>query len=341
MGAGQQANLAGEGANLVESTTIAALLAVEDRNAEGFFLQVVERLGDLEFRSGREFFEHGFFDFLAECADGFRAVHFAAGVERGLDAVAGDRVGDFRNGGVHLEEGHRAFRLADGGGEIALGGDEELYGLAGEIETGVEVGLGEFLGRAFDHDDFFSIADIDEVEVAVGAFVMRGVDDELAVDAADAHGADGSGERNVGNAERGRGTVDRKDVRVVLAIGAQEERNDLRVVEIALRKERAQGTIGHARGEDFLFGGTALALEISAGEFANGGCFFFVFDGEREEVLAFFDGGGRDGGDDDDGVAAANGYGAVGEFREFAGFKNDGSIACVGSGCMGHGMYDR
>ena len=95
VGAGQQADLAGEGANFVESTAIAALLAVEDRNAEGFFLQVVEGLGDFEFRSGREFFEHGFFDFLAECADGFRAVHFAAGVERGLDAITGDRVGDF------------------------------------------------------------------------------------------------------------------------------------------------------------------------------------------------------------------------------------------------------
>ena len=79
----------------MESATIAALLAVEDRNAEGFFLQVVEGLGDFELRGGWEFFEHGFFDFLAECADGFRAVHFAAGVERGLDAITGDRVGDF------------------------------------------------------------------------------------------------------------------------------------------------------------------------------------------------------------------------------------------------------
>ena len=240
-----------------------------------------------------------------------------------------------------MEERHRAFRLADGGGEIALGGDEELHGLAGEIETGIEVGLGKFLGCAFDHDDFFSIADIDEVEVAVGALVMRGVDDELAVDATDAHGSDGSSERNVRNAQGGGGAVDRKDVGVVLAIGAQEECDDLCVVKVALRKERAQRTIGHARREDFLFGGTALAFEISAGEFANGGGFFFVFDGEREEVLAFLDGSGRDGGDDDDGVAAANGYGSVGEFGEFAGFKNDGSIACVGSGCMGHGICDR
>ena len=36
------------------------------------------------------------------------------------------------------------------------------------FQRGVEVGLGDFLGRAFIHDDVFFVADIDEVEVVSG-----------------------------------------------------------------------------------------------------------------------------------------------------------------------------
>ena len=89
-------------------------------------------------------------------------------------------------------------------------------------------------------------------------------------------------------------------------------------------------------GEDFLLRRTAFALEVAAGELADRGRFLAVIDGEREPVLAFLDGGGGDGGDEDDGLAAADGDGAVGEFREFAGFDGDGSGADVGRDIMDH-----
>ena len=152
---------------------------------------------------------------------------------------------------------------------------------------------------------------------------MGGIGDELAVDAADAHRADRAGQRNVGDAERGGGAVDGEDVGVVFAVGAEEQGDDLGVVEVALGEERTQRTVGHAAGEDFLFGRAAFALEVAAGELAGGGGFFAVFDGEREQVLAFLDLGGGDGGDDDDGVAQADGDGAVGQFGELAGFDGD------------------
>ena len=45
----------------------------------------------------------------------------------------------------------------------------------------------------------FFVADVDEVEIARRALAVRRVGDELAVDAADAHGADRAGERDVGD----------------------------------------------------------------------------------------------------------------------------------------------
>ncbi len=113
----------------------------------------------------------------------------------------------------------------------------------------------------------------------------------------------------------------------ILAVRAEEDGDDLGVVEVALREERTQRAIRHAAGEDFLFGRTAFALEVTAGELADGGRFFAVIDGEREPVLAFLDGGGGNGGDEDDGLAAADGDGAVGEFGELAGFDGDGGGA--------------
>jgi hypothetical protein len=60
----------------------------------------------------------------------------------------------------------------------------------------------------------------------------------------------------------------------------------LHFVEEAFGEKRAAGAVAQARGEDFLLGRAAFALEVAAGETAGRGIFFAVIDGEREEVLA-------------------------------------------------------
>ena len=152
---------------------------------------------------------------------------------------------------------------------------------------------------------------------------MGRVGDELAVDAADAHRADRAGKRNVGNAERGGGAVDRENIGIILAIGAEQNRDDLRVVKVTRREKRPQRPIGHARGERFLFARAAFAFEIAAGKFSDRRRFFAIIDGEREPILAFLDRGGGDGARQDDGVAAGDDDGAVGELGDFAGFDGD------------------
>ena len=104
---------------------------------------------------------------------------------------------------------------------------------------------------------------------------------------------------------------------------AEERGDDLRVVEVAFGEERAQRAVRHAAVRISFSRGAAFALEVAAGDLADGRRFFAVIDGEREPVLAFLDLGGGDGGDDDDGFAAADGDGAVGELGEFAGFDGD------------------
>ena len=308
----------------METASVAAFLAIEDADAEGFFLQVVEGLTDGEWGRFGEFRLDRGFDFATQGADCFGPGDFARRVvEGGLDAVAGHGVGDLKHAVVHRKRRIFALRLGRFGRQVTLHGDELADRFLREIEGGFEVGLGQFVAGAFDHDDFVLFADVNEVEVALFALGVGRVDDEFAVDAADADGADRAVKRDVRDGQRGGGAVDAEHVGVVLAVGAEHDGDDLRLEEVVLREKRAERTVGHPRGEDFLFARATFALEVAAGELAGRGRLFFVVDGQREEVLAFAQLGHGDGGDEDDGVAGAHGDGAVGEFGDFAGFEGD------------------
>ena len=313
----------GERADFVETATVAALLLVEDGDPEGLFLEVVEGLADFEAACVRVLGEDGGFDLVLEFADGLGAGGFARGVDGGLDAGAGDVVGDFEEFGASVEEFEFADRFTAFGAEFLLGGDEGLDGGVAEVEGLDEFLVRDFEGVAFDHDDLVFRADVDEIDIAVEALGVSWVGDELAVDATDADGAEGFGHREVREEDGGGSAVHGEDVGVVFSVSGEEERDDLGVVEVAFGEERAQRAVRHPAGEDFFFGGAAFAFEVAAWEAACGGGFFFVFDAEREEVLTVLEVGGGDSGDDDHGVAEADGDSAVREAGEFAGFDGD------------------
>src|SRR5262245_59422422 len=154
-----------------------------------------------------------------------------------------------------------------------------------ELQRIQELHFRQLIGGAFDHDDVVFGADVDQVEVTMHAIGVSGIGNELAVDAADPNRTDWSLERNVGNAQCGGGAVDRQNIRIVFAIGAEQNGNNLSVVKVALRKERAQWPVGHARGERLLFCGTSLAFEVTARKLSCRRRFLAVVDGEGEEIL--------------------------------------------------------
>ena len=149
------------------------------------------------------------------------------------------------------------------------------------------------------------------------------VDDELAIDDADADRADGAVERNVRERERAAGAVDAEDVGIVFLVGRVDERDDLRLVAEGLREERADGTIDLAGGQDFLLAGPAFALDEAAGDASAGVGVLAVFDGEREEVDAFLRLGRGDRGGENDVVAAGGEGGAGGLLGHAACLKFD------------------
>ncbi len=174
----------------------------------------------------------------------------------------------------------------------------------------------------------------DSCELGVGR-----VEDELPVDPADAHGADGTLERDLADRERGGRGDGAENVRVVLLVRGQDRDHELDVVLVALGEQRADRAVGEARCERRGLGHAAFALDEAAGDLAGGVHPLLELDGEREEVET----GprlGAVGGPEDHGVAVAQGDGAAGKAGELAGLEGKGSTAELDleRGGLGHGV---
>ncbi len=85
----------------------------------------------------------------------------------------------------------------------------------------------------------------------------------------------------------------------------------LRLVAIAVDKERADRPVDQAGHQGLALGGTTLALEIPARNAACREGFFLIVDGERKEVLAGLRGFGGDDGGEHCGLAPTGEHGAV------------------------------
>ena len=175
-----------------------------------------------------------------------------------------------------------------------------------------------------------------EVELRVGELAVGRVDHELAVDPADADGADRAGERDLADRQRGRRGDRAEDVGLVLLVGREDRDDELDVVLVALGEERADRAVGQAGGQGGRLGRARLALDEAARDLARGVHPLLELDREREEVEA----GprvGPVGGAEHQGVAVADGDGAAGEACELAGLDGQRSTTELRLECLRQG----
>ena len=146
--------------------------------------------------------------------------------------------------------------------------------------------LGQLLRLRLDHQHRVLGAGDDQVELRLLELRRGRVEHVLAVDVADARGADRAVERNAGERQRRRDADHRRDVGIDFRIDRHDRRDDLDFVVEAVREQRPDRAVDQARGQHLLLRGPALALEEAAGNLAGGVGLLDVVDGEREEVLA-------------------------------------------------------
>ena len=309
--------------DLVELAAIEPYAALEDFVPQDLFLEVLEdllRFGlALGFAFGQARDEIG--KDLVDAPIVVEFVPHAHGFSEGSEHLALDfaveRLVDFLLGDLEL-------RLAGVLGKRVDAADDRLDGGVGGIQRFDHLGLGDLLGARLDHDQTVHGAGHDEVDQALLALGKARVDDVLAVHEADADAGDRLLEGDLRERQGRRGAGDSQHVRVVLGVGGQDQRDDLRLVAPTRREERPDGPVDAAAGQDFLLGGFPFALEEAARDASGGVGVLAVIDGEREEIDAFPRAGRTTGRDEHDRVAGPDDDGTAGLLRELAGFDVDG-----------------
>ncbi len=180
---------------------------------------------------------------------------------------------------------------------------------------------GKFLGFGLDHQHGIVGAGDDEIELGLGHLIQRRVEHELVVDEADARGADRAHERRARQRQRGRGRDHRQNVGIVLHVVGEHRDDDLGLVAPAIGEQRTDRAIDQAGNKRLLFGGTAFALEIAAGNAACCVGLFLIVDGQGQEVDAFARRLRGDDGCEHHGLAVGRHHGAVGLARYLSGFE--------------------
>ena len=158
-----------------------------------------------------------------------------------------DELHDGADGGLDIGD---LLGLAHHLPQLLLQFDDRLQALVREHDRVSHDRLGQDLGAGLDHHDGVLGARHDEVKLGLGHLAGEGVDHELAIDAADTDGSDGTLEGDLADGQRSRRGDGADDVGVVLLVRAEHGENALHVVLVALREERADGTVGQAASED-------------------------------------------------------------------------------------------
>src|SRR5439155_26135082 len=187
--------------------------------------------------------------------------------------------------------------------------------------------LGDLAGARLHHQHCLLGRGDDALE---GRFLLlrgRGVRDQLAVDQADPHGADGPVERDARQTERRRGAVDRQDVRIVLLITGDHEADHLHFVAEPVGEEWSDRPIDQTRGQRLLLDRRTFSLEVAAGDASAGVCPLTVLYGERETVLRVLRAFGSHASGQDHRAAVPDDDGAVGLLGHLARF--DGHALAV------------
>src|SRR3984893_18274498 len=78
----------------MKAAAIAACLSVKNADSKRFFLQVIERLRNFEWRCVRILSENRGIDFLPQRVDRLTSSNLARGIKRGLDSITGHLVGN-------------------------------------------------------------------------------------------------------------------------------------------------------------------------------------------------------------------------------------------------------
>ena len=305
MGAGQNADLAPDGANIGQAASVRTDALFEDLLAHDLLVEVIQRIGH---------FIQTAFELLGKMF-GTVGLHLSLTILTlmtviGFKHPAALVIGILANGSLHIVAGdnqrHFGLFLADLRLNAVDKSNNLLDLVMSEEDRFQHQLFGDFIRARFHHQDGVARAADGQMQRALGALLLIRVDDQLAVHTAHDDSAGGAVPRNIADGQRRGGTDHRGHFRRNVFVNAQAGSHHLNVVAHALGEQGAQGAVDQAAGQSRLFSGTAFALDEAAGDLAHGILLFFEINRQREEVNAFPGLGAHGHVDHNDGIAVAD-----------------------------------
>ncbi len=285
VGARQEGDLGGNRTNVFDAAAIRALPLVQDQGAKLLLDHLIYRLAQLCLALGKV---------GCQIRDDLAAQELEAGFAGGLVWLL-DRLADARrlalaHGvdqlGIDDEGWEIALGLARLGGQLFLSGDEGTDMLLGELQRREQILLGHLFRARLHHDDARLSSRDHQVEVTFLRLCPRGVDEELAIHPAYAHGGDQVGEGDVAHGKGSGSARDGEHIGRMVLIHGERHRYDLDFVPQAGGEEGANRAVDQAGCEDGKLARPALTLDASAGDPANGVHAFFKIACQGEEINA-------------------------------------------------------
>ncbi len=216
------------------------------------------------------------------------------------------------------------------GNDTALEFDSFVSGLEG-VEHHI---LAHFLHLAFHHHDVVLGGSDDKVEVGAIDILHGGIDNILAVKIRHTHFGDGAVEGDIGHCESGSGSKSCKLVGHSVLVTGDEGYLHLDLGVEIVGEKGTEGAVDQAGNKDFVLGRTCLTFEKTARKATHSGILLLIIYGKGHEIdvltyLLFGAYGGKK-----HGVVHSYYGSAVGLFGKFAGFDFDGAaVAKIESLC--------
>ena len=147
--------------------------------------------------------------------------------------------------------------------------------------------VGNFFRARFDHQNCVFRAREGKMNRALFFLRDGGIDHILTVDTADDNAARRTCPRNIRNGKRDGRTDHGDGLGRDIGIDGKRGGHHHYVVKDSLGKQRADRTINQSADQNRFIGSPALSLFEAAGNFTHGEHFFFVIDGQGEEIHSF------------------------------------------------------
>ena len=286
MGTSQQTNFTGYRAYFIQLTTVGTDFINGNGTTNDFLNQFLGNVSNV-FCVVRIFVNENFCDFSFNTSNVFFTFQFVSIHQSFFQFSSAVSFNFFCNFSRRIVYGNFHFGFANFSNNFFLEFNQFFDYAMSEPDSIQHSFFRNFFSTCFYHQDSVFSTCNSKVQKACASLFNSGVDDEFAINQANANTSNGTFKGNVRNGQCAGSTNHCRHIRSIVRVNRNCGCNDLYVIVVAIGEHGTNRTVNQAASQNSLFTGTTFAFNKATGNFTNGIHFFFKVNGQREEVYTF------------------------------------------------------